>query len=205
MRSNQEGVNDLLELFARLCWQRAGGASHWFAEACVVQNLEFSFWFHIDHRVRDGIMMVPTGRWHHATDSNGERREGAEVAELTEFIDLKSWPARLGAAHRLCRSTPTSHPQDDPTPHAPRRRPDHTQQPPPSPRPHLTLDPTRPRRHQPCPHRLPNTHHDNRPPGSSSFMKDPGSDLDTISRHEGDRNRDRILTTGSAMWPGAPA
>jgi hypothetical protein len=60
---------------------------------------------------------------------------------LTEFVDLESWPARLGAAHRLCRSTPTSHPQDDPTPHAPRRRPDHTQQPPPSPRPHLTLDP----------------------------------------------------------------
>ena len=37
-------------------------------------------------------MCVPTGCWHHAIDSTGERRDGAEVAELTEFVDLDSWP-----------------------------------------------------------------------------------------------------------------
>ena len=70
----------------------AGGASHWFAEECVERNLEFSFGFHIDHRVRDGVMCVPTGCWHHAVDSNAQRRDGAEVVELTEFVDLESWP-----------------------------------------------------------------------------------------------------------------
>ncbi len=51
----------------------AGGASHWFAEECVDRNLEFSFGFHIDHRVRDGVMMVPTGCWHPAIDRGGAR------------------------------------------------------------------------------------------------------------------------------------
>jgi Transposase DDE domain group 1 len=70
----------------------AGGASHWFAEECVDRNLEFSFGYQIDHRVRDGVMCIPTGCWHHAIDSNGQRRDGAEVVELTEFVNLDSWP-----------------------------------------------------------------------------------------------------------------
>ena len=70
----------------------AGGASHWFAEECVDRNLEFSFGFHIDHRVRDGVACVPTGCWHPAIDAGGERRDGAEVIELTEFVDLDNWP-----------------------------------------------------------------------------------------------------------------
>ncbi len=37
-------------------------------------------------------MCVPTGCWHHAVDSNAQRRDGAEVVELTEFVDLESWP-----------------------------------------------------------------------------------------------------------------
>jgi hypothetical protein len=71
----------------------AGGASHWFAEQCVDRNLEYSFGFHIDHRVRDGVMCVPTGCWHPAIDADGQRRDGAEVVELTDFVDLSNWPA----------------------------------------------------------------------------------------------------------------
>jgi hypothetical protein len=87
-------VGDNLELVEHQVLIRAdaGGASHWFAEECVDRNLEFSFGFHIDHRVRDGVMMVPTGCWHPAIDAGGHRRDGAEVVELTEFIDLSTWP-----------------------------------------------------------------------------------------------------------------
>lgn len=70
----------------------AGGASHWFAEECVDRNLGFSFGFHIDQRVRDAVVCVPTGCWHHAIDSDGTRRDGAEVVELTEFVNLDTWP-----------------------------------------------------------------------------------------------------------------
>jgi hypothetical protein len=70
----------------------AGGASHWFAEECVDRNPDYSFGFHIDHRVRDGVMCVPTGCWHPAIDAGGQRRDGVEVIELTEFVDLSTWP-----------------------------------------------------------------------------------------------------------------
>jgi hypothetical protein len=70
----------------------AGGASHWFAEECIDRNLDYSFGFYIDHRVRDGVVVVPTGCWHPAIDADGARRDGAEVVELTDFVDLDSWP-----------------------------------------------------------------------------------------------------------------
>ena len=71
----------------------SAGASHWLAEECVDRNIEFSLGYGIDERVRDGVMCVPTGCWHPAVDANGQRRDGAEVVELTEFVNLDSWPA----------------------------------------------------------------------------------------------------------------
>ena len=71
----------------------SAGASHWLAEDCVVRNIEFSLGYGIDERVRDGVMMVPTGCWHPAVDADGGRRDGAEVVELTEFVNLDAWPA----------------------------------------------------------------------------------------------------------------
>jgi len=37
-------------------------------------------------------MFIPTGCWHPAIDPNGARRVGTEVIELTEFVNLDSWP-----------------------------------------------------------------------------------------------------------------
>jgi len=70
----------------------AAGASHWLAEDCVARNIEFSLGYQIDERVRDGVSMVPTGCWHPAVDADGQRRDGAEVVELTEFVNLSAWP-----------------------------------------------------------------------------------------------------------------
>ncbi len=70
----------------------SAGASHWFAEECVDRNIEFSLGYGIDERVRDGVICVPTGCWHPAIDTNGTRRDGTEVVELTEFVNLDAWP-----------------------------------------------------------------------------------------------------------------
>lgn len=70
----------------------SAGASHWLAEECVDRNCEFSLGYQIDERVRDGVMCVPTGCWHPAVDADGAHRDGAEVAELTEFVNLDAWP-----------------------------------------------------------------------------------------------------------------
>jgi hypothetical protein len=38
-------------------------------------------------------MCVPTGCWHPAVDTNGQHRDGAEVVELTDVVNLDAWPA----------------------------------------------------------------------------------------------------------------
>lgn len=70
----------------------AGGSLHWLAEECVDRNIEYSLGYAIDERVRDGVMCVPTGCWHRAVDGDGRHRDGAEVAELTNLVDLDRWP-----------------------------------------------------------------------------------------------------------------
>lgn len=70
----------------------SAGASHWLAEECVERNIEFSLGYQIDHRVRDGVASVPTGCWHPAVEADGQRRDGAEVVELTELVCLDGWP-----------------------------------------------------------------------------------------------------------------
>ncbi len=70
----------------------AGGASHWLAEECVERNIEFSLGYPIDERVHDGVICVPTGCWHPATNTDGTPRDGAEVVELTTLVTLDGWP-----------------------------------------------------------------------------------------------------------------
>lgn len=85
---------DPAELVAHALLVRAdsAGASHWLAEECVDRNIEFSLGYQIDDRVRDGVICVPTGCWHPAINSDGSRRDGAEVVELTQFVNLDAWP-----------------------------------------------------------------------------------------------------------------
>jgi hypothetical protein len=71
----------------------SAGASHWLAEDCVDRNCEFSFGYGIDERVRDGVVMVPTGCWQRAINADGGHRDGAQVAELTGLVNLDAWPA----------------------------------------------------------------------------------------------------------------
>jgi hypothetical protein len=70
----------------------SAGALHWLAEECVDRNIEFSFGYHIDQRVRDGVCCIDDDAWHPAIDANGEPRDGAQVIELTELVDLDAWP-----------------------------------------------------------------------------------------------------------------
>ncbi len=71
----------------------SAGASHWLAEECVERNIKFSLGYQIDHSVREGVASVPTGCWHPAVEADGQRRDGAEVVELTRLVNLDGWPA----------------------------------------------------------------------------------------------------------------
>jgi hypothetical protein len=71
----------------------AAGGTHWFAEACRDHNCEFSIGYHIDHRVRDALLFTTATDWQPAVERGGRIRDGADVVELTEHVNLSAWPS----------------------------------------------------------------------------------------------------------------
>lgn len=70
----------------------AGGASHWMAEECRARNIGFTLGYHIDHRVRDALLLVQEEDWVPAVEPGGRHRDGAQIIELTGLVNLAAWP-----------------------------------------------------------------------------------------------------------------
>lgn len=70
-----------------------GGATHAFTADCRSADIRFSVGYEVDQRVREAILALPESAWQPAIDAQGESREGASVAELTDELDLSPWPA----------------------------------------------------------------------------------------------------------------
>src|SRR6266702_1295901 len=71
----------------------AAGATHGFAAACRDTGCGYSLGFSIDQQVQDAILALEQAAWCPAYDIDGQPRDGAWVAELTEHLDLTNWPA----------------------------------------------------------------------------------------------------------------
>ena len=84
----------------------ASGATHWLAEEATDRNCLFSLGYAIDDRVRlaveasmaldEATRRRASRRWIPAVEADGEARDGAEVADLTDFVDLDTWPLGPG-------------------------------------------------------------------------------------------------------------
>jgi len=70
----------------------SAGASHALADACRETGARFSFGYAMDARVREAILALPAPAWRAAINGDGQRREGAWVAELTGCVSLEAWP-----------------------------------------------------------------------------------------------------------------
>lgn len=70
----------------------AAGGTHAFTQDCRDADIRFSVGYEIDARVREAILALPDSAWQQAIDAEGAEREGAQVAELSERLDLSSWP-----------------------------------------------------------------------------------------------------------------
>jgi hypothetical protein len=70
----------------------AAGATHGFAAFCRGEEVAFSFGFAIDKDVRKAIVSLEKDAWVEAREDDGEVREGAWVAEITDSLDLSAWP-----------------------------------------------------------------------------------------------------------------
>jgi hypothetical protein len=69
-----------------------GGRTHAFTRDCREAGIRFSVGYEVDERVREAIAELPESAWQAAIDGDGQLREGAEVTELTEHVDLSAWP-----------------------------------------------------------------------------------------------------------------
>ncbi|MDQ1415222.1 MAG: hypothetical protein QOF81_835 [Acidimicrobiaceae bacterium] len=78
----------------------SAGATHGFVNSIVKKGMEFSIGFDVTEAVRRAILKVPKDAWAEPMRQDMEPREGAGVAEITEFLDLSAWPA---GARAICR------------------------------------------------------------------------------------------------------
>ena len=78
----------------------SAGASTRLAWHLREQGVGFSLGMPIDAHLREAILAQPEPAWTPAIDPDGQPRDGAEVVELTGWIDLHTWPAGTRA---ICR------------------------------------------------------------------------------------------------------
>ena len=77
-----------------------GGCTHAFTSDCRDAGILFSVGYELNETVRQAILDLPEGAWVQAINAEGEDRDGAWVAELTEHLDLSAWPE---GSRLICR------------------------------------------------------------------------------------------------------
>jgi len=78
----------------------SAGATHGFVDALRARGLEFSIGFPMDEAVRQAVLGLGSGAWTEAIRQDCELRQGAEVAEITDALDLSAWSAGTRAIVR---------------------------------------------------------------------------------------------------------
>jgi hypothetical protein len=79
----------------------SGALTHGFVDACRDHNVRFSIGFDLTEPVRIACLSVPARRWRPAVTADGaDERDGAEVAEITDLLDLSRWPEGTRAIAR---------------------------------------------------------------------------------------------------------
>jgi hypothetical protein len=78
----------------------SAGASTRLAWHLREREVAFTLGMQMDAHVREAILAQPEPAWTPAVDPDGQPRKGAEVCELTGWIDLHTWPEGTRA---ICR------------------------------------------------------------------------------------------------------
>jgi hypothetical protein len=70
----------------------SAGATHGLVDYCREANMRFSVGYELTEPVRAAILEIPEDAWVPALDQDGSERDNGEVAEITDSLDLSSWP-----------------------------------------------------------------------------------------------------------------
>ncbi len=75
--------------------------THGFIDACRARGVRFAVGHDLTAPIRTACISVPNGWWVPAITANGtDERDDAEVAEITDLIDLSRWPVGTRAITR---------------------------------------------------------------------------------------------------------
>jgi hypothetical protein len=69
----------------------SAGATHDFVSGLVEANIEYSIGHPVDACVREALLLFQEEDWREALEVDGTVRDGAQVAELTDLMDLSAW------------------------------------------------------------------------------------------------------------------
>jgi hypothetical protein len=78
------------------------GATHELTTYCREAQMRFSVGFDLDERVRETILGKAENAWVKAIRADGSEREHSQVHEITDAVDLSSWP---GSSRLIARRT----------------------------------------------------------------------------------------------------
>jgi Transposase DDE domain group 1 len=70
----------------------SAGATHGLLEYCREAKLRFSVGYELTEAVRAAILDIPQDAWIAALDQDGSERPNGEIAEITDHVELSSWP-----------------------------------------------------------------------------------------------------------------
>jgi hypothetical protein len=84
----------------------SAGATHDFIDGCRARDVRFSSGLPIDERARNALLLAQEEDWIPAVETDGTVGDGAWVIELTDLIELDSWPDGTRVIARRERSHP---------------------------------------------------------------------------------------------------
>jgi hypothetical protein len=70
----------------------SAGATHGLIDYCREAKMRFSVGYELTEPVRAAILKLPADAWVSALAQDGSQRDNGEVAEITDSVDLGSWP-----------------------------------------------------------------------------------------------------------------
>src|SRR4051794_24375187 len=81
-----------VETIAILVRADTAGATHRLIDYCREANLRFSVGYELTEPVRAAILELPEDAWVAALEQDGGDRPNGQVAEITDRVDLSTWP-----------------------------------------------------------------------------------------------------------------
>ena len=71
----------------------SAGLTHGFIDACTTAAVRFSVGHDLTEPVRTPCLAIPTRAWKPAVTADGcDYRDGADIAEITDTVNLSLWP-----------------------------------------------------------------------------------------------------------------